>query len=74
MRRSFFQEMAAGGRFQKLEEQEKELSKEVARLKTKHDLRVNSVNEAEAAVVSLQNTVAEVSCTGFTPPVCLCMR
>lgn len=52
--------MAAGGRYQKLEEQEKELSKELARLKTKHDLRVNNVKEAEVAVVSLQTAVAEV--------------
>lgn len=53
--------MAQGGKYQQLEEQEKELSKEVARLKTKSELRLNSVKEAQESVKALRAAVAEVS-------------
>lgn len=61
--------MAAGGRYHRLEEREKELSKEVARLKTKLDLRVNNLQEAQNSVNQQQAAVAEVhysTCSPFT--------
>lgn len=60
------QELAAGGKIQQLEEQEKELSVTLARLRTKIDLKTSAVQEAEKQVIQSVTTVQEVSSSEAT--------